>query len=296
MPGTESLNGMHTGRTRNWICKSWAFAAWLVVTAACSPGGVGVQRAPAVTGFPTVVPGPTETLPPPLRPSSRRVTAVPVVEREVELDSPVEGVYVPGQTRELYVFHIEQTRRVGVRLVATDNGNPLQLQVLIYDADRQIVPKVSAPVGQPLLRDEWNLPGAGDYTVQVFGPEIESRTFTLTVVSRPVPGSGGGTIAYGESRSGEIAVRGQRDRWVFRGQAGDHVILTMTAPTADAYLELYDSAGHLIAHNDDSSPSMRDPVLDLVLPSDGEFTVVARMYGDDQTGTYRLLLEHVLPP
>jgi len=38
---------------------------------------------------------------------------------------------------------------------------------------------------------------------------------------------------------------------------------------------------------------MRDPALDLVLPADGEYTVVARMYSDDQTGAYRLALEHV---
>jgi hypothetical protein len=211
----------------------------------------------------------------------------------VTLDSPVEGVYVPGQTRELYVFHNDRARRVGVTFAATDDGGLLRLQVLLYDANRQIVPKASAPVGEPLLRDEWNLPGPGDYTAQVFGPEIQTRTFTLTVVSRPMPESGGGTIRYGESRSGEIAVRGQRDRWVFRGQTGDHVRVTMTAPDADAYLELYDSARHLIAHNDDTSPSTRDPALDLVIPADGEYTIVARMYGDDQTSGYRLALEQV---
>ncbi|HVO70662.1 MAG TPA: PPC domain-containing protein [Aggregatilineaceae bacterium] len=240
-----------------------------------------------------MIAGPTATLSPPLRPSARRVTVVPVVEREVTLNRPVEGVYVPGQTRELYVFHSDRAGRVGVILITTDEGGPLRLQALLYDANRQIMPRASAPVGQPLLRDEWNLPGPGDYTVQVFGPEVRMRTFTLTVVSRPMPESGGGTLGYGESRSGEIAVRGQRDRWVFRGQAGDHVRLTMTAPEADAYLELYDSAGHLIAHNDDGSPSTRDPVLDLVIPADGEYIVVARMYGDDQTGAYRLSLEQM---
>jgi hypothetical protein len=240
-----------------------------------------------------VVPGPTATLLPPLRPSSRRVTVVPAVEREVALNSPVEGGYVPGQTRELYVFHNDRAGRVGVRLTATDGGGPLRLQVLLYDANQQIVPKASAPVGQPLLCDEWNLPGPGDYTVQVFGPETQTRTFTLIIVSRPMPELGGGTLGYGESRSGEIAVRGQRDRWVFRGQRGDHVSITMTAPDADAYLELYDSAGHLIAHDDDGSPSTRDPALDLVIPANGEYIIVARMYGDDQTGAYRLALEQV---
>jgi hypothetical protein len=243
-----------------------------------------------------VVPGPTATLLPPQRPQSRTVTVIPPVLRQVTLDSAVEGVYVPGQTRELYVFHSDEIRQVGVRLTATDGNGPLRLEVLLYDANRQIVPRVSAPIGQPLLRDGWHLPEPGDYTVQVFGPETQTRTFSLMILSRPVPESGGGRIEYGEARSGEIAVRGQRDRWVFWGEAGDYIILTMIAPSADAYLELYSSSGQLIVHNDDSSPAMHDSVLSLVLPANGEYLVVARMYGDDQTGAYQLVLQRVAPP
>jgi hypothetical protein len=195
--------------------------------------------------------------------------------------------------REVYLLFADRPRRVSVTLAPLDGGDPLRLSAQLYDASGALVPRVSAEVGPPLLRDEWDLPETGEYVIQVFGPETEPRAFALTALSRPVAETGGSVIAYGESLSGEIAVRGQRDRWVFAGRARDRVRISLAAPTADAILEVYDPAGRLLAQNDDSQDFSRNPALELTLPADGNYTIVARMYGDDATGTYRLTLERL---
>lgn len=206
------------------------------------------------------------------------------------LNEPVEAVYIPGQTRELYFFESDRARRVNVVLSATDGGDPLRLQAWIFDAVGELVPRVSVPVGQPSLVEAWDLPSPGVYMVQLFGPESQPRDLMLTIMAQPVPVTGGGVIAYGESRSGEIAIYGQRDRWNFQGRAGDRVLITMLAPLADPYLEVYDPAGRLLVTADDSPVLGRSPSVEIVLPADGSYTIVARIYGDDQAATYQLSL------
>lgn len=208
----------------------------------------------------------------------------------LSLDQPVDTFYNPGEPPEQVTFSVDRPVRVAVAIEALDGGVDLRLQARLYDSAGNLLLPVSASLGQPLLRGEWDLPEAGEYAVQLFGPETTARAFRLAVVSRPVPEIGGGTIRYGETHSGEIAVRGQRDQWVFRGRTGDRVLITMTALLADGYLELYAPDERLLASNDDG-PASNDPVLELDLPADGPYTIVVRMYDDDQTGVYQLALD-----
>ncbi len=129
-----------------------------------------------------------------------------------------------------------------------DDSGPLPLRAQVYTADGEIVPQVS---GQPLQRSEWDLWAAGDYVIQMFGPETQARAFTLTVTSRPIPEPADYTIAYGQSRSGEITQRGQQDHWTFQGRAGDHVQIIMTAPAVMVSLALYGPDGEFITESDD---------------------------------------------
>ena len=203
------------------------------------------------------------------------------------LNAAVEGVYVPGQVHELYVLHNDRPRRISVSFTARDDSGPLNLRAQVYTPDGALVPQVS---GQPLERGEWDLLIQSDYIIQVFGPETQARAFTLTMTSRPIPQTVDYTIAYGQSRSGAIEQRGQRDRWSFEGQAGDHVQIIMTAPK-DGELALYGPDGEFITRGDDHPRLGQNPVLALVLPVDGSYTIVARMYGDESTGAYNLTLE-----
>jgi hypothetical protein len=206
----------------------------------------------------------------------------------VLLDTPIEGVYVPGQVRELYFYENDGPRRISIGLEARDDSGPLRLLAQVYSVDGESVQQVS---GQPLRQSEWDLIEPGEYIIQVFGPETLARAFALTVRSRPIPKTGGDVIAYGQARSGEIAARGQRDNWTFEGRAGDSILIIMNTPSKDGYLALYDPDGQPVAQSDDYPPLGQDAVLEVDLPVDGVYTIVARMYGDATTGTYRLVLE-----
>lgn len=262
-----------------------------LLVGACSTG----QTNPTPSATPQVTSFPFSPLYPPSTPwvtSTGAVRASPV-QREVSFDVLVEGVYIPGQVRELYTLSSDRARRIGVLIEASDDSGPLQLQVRLYDAAGALIPKIAMSDDQPSLRGKWDLPGPGSYTAQVFGPEVQSRAFTLTFISLISPQPGGGKIAYGESRSGEIAVRGQYDQWTFQGQRGDHVVITLTAPGMDSYLLLYGPDGELTVQNDDDPFGGMNAGLDVLLPADGEYVIVVWMYADNQTGAYRLALAQV---
>jgi hypothetical protein len=255
---------------------------WLVTACSSKPPALPATLSPS--------PGLTNT---PLvfqRPPTPTTTVYPPTQRRISFNSAVEGVYVPGQVRELYILHNDRPRRISLSFETRDDHGPLHLWAQVYTPDGALVPQVS---GQPLERSEWDVLAAGDYIIQVFGPETGARAFTLTATSRPIPEPADYSIAYGQSRSGEIAARGQRDRWTFQGRAGDHIQVVMTAPSGDGYLALYSSDGQLIGQDDDHPRLGQDPVLDLVLPVDGVYTILAWMYGDETIGAYRLTLERI---
>lgn len=219
------------------------------------------------------------------------LAALPVVEhRAVEIDAVVDGVFVPGHHEERYTFTSDRVRRISIRLEAVDGGGALRLGIRLTDEKGQIVPRIEAPVGQPLLRDEWDLPRPGAYTIRLFGPETRERAFSLWLSGVPAARVGGGTIAYGESRSGAIAVRGQRDRWMLSGTEGDRMLITMVSDGADPHLAVYDMAGRLLGEDDNSAPG-RNAAVEVALPEGGRVVIVGRMAGDDQTGAYQIMAE-----
>jgi hypothetical protein len=267
----------------------WLAAGALIVgvgVAACSTTSDRQPSPSPATASP--VPGPTSTPMIAQRPPTPTTTVYPPVERHITLNTAIEGVYVPGQVRELYILHNDRPRRISVNFAPLDESGPLNLRAQVYTPDGALVPQVS---GQPLERGEWDLLVQNHYIIQVFGPETQARAFTLTVTSRSIPADVDYTIAYGQSRSGAIAARGQRDRWSFEAHAGDHVQIIMTAPGDDGELVLYGPDGEFITRDDDHPRLGPNPVLDLVLPVDGSYTIVARMYGDESTGAYNLTLE-----
>lgn len=248
---------------------------------ACKTAPPGQPTLPGRTDTPTIISTPART----------RTAAAPG-ERLLDFDVPAEIVFVPNQRQDALIFYADRVRRVAVDLSPTDGDTNLNLQVRILDETGEMLPKITALLGEPMLRDEWDLPEPGRYTIQLFGPEEHSRAFTLTLISRPIPEVGGGPIAYGETHSGAIAIRGQRDQWLFSGRAGDQVLITLQAVGSDAYLELYDPQGQSIAHNDDAS-GIHNAMIDMTLSTDGEYSIIVRMYDDNQTGSYQLALENV---
>ncbi|NDJ76299.1 MAG: hypothetical protein GYB65_08560 [Chloroflexi bacterium] len=173
-------------------------------------------------------------------------------ERWIDMDQIVELSYIPGEFEEELFFRTDEPRRIGILMAPSSTPDiPLRMAAQVSTADGELVPRITQEIGQPLLRDEWDLPGPGVYRIVLFG-ETQPRTFELMVVSRPVAQGAGGVLAYDSTQSGEIAVRGQRDIWTFQAQAGDQIVITMLTANSDSYLELYDPDQQLITTADDS--------------------------------------------
>ncbi len=96
--------------------------------------------------------------------------------------------------------------------------------------------------------------------------------------------------------------RSESDFYSFQGQAGDVVTLTVmsrgltrTANPIDSILRVYDSAGTLLAFNDDEFETQDALILDFVLPGDGVHVVEVDTFTPDgiidfDTGTYELFI------
>ncbi|PJF37323.1 MAG: hypothetical protein CUN49_00775 [Candidatus Thermofonsia Clade 1 bacterium] len=109
-----------------------------------------------------------------------------------------------------------------------------------------------------------------------------------------------GEIAYGETRHGALSDQHFVHRYAFNGKAGESVTLTLRAERFDAYLELLDPDGRLIAANDD----LRAPtppyaatdaqIADFRLPQNGRYTVRVTRFGRETArgafGNYSLRL------
>lgn len=150
-------------------------------------------------------------------------------------------------------------------------------------------------------------PTAGDYTVRATSLSSDgSGDYALSLAEGPQP-LATQPIAIGDSIAGELTAddgvndTGLRaDAYRFTGRAGQRIQATMTSEAFDAYLELFtdaDGARTSLATDDDSAggDDSTDARLTFTLPSDGDYVIEARSFGDDPTGSYNLTLSETAP-
>jgi uncharacterized protein YfaP (DUF2135 family) len=104
----------------------------------------------------------------------------------------------------------------------------------------------------------------------------------------------------GQAITGNITPDNKFDVYVFEGQAGDTMTISMetVAGTLDTTLFLIDPGGIEVASNDDAVPNETTDSLisQFTLPSDGQYVVIATHFGTifgGTTGTYNLILTQV---
>jgi hypothetical protein len=130
----------------------------------------------------------------------------------------------------------------------------------------------------------------GDYIFRVLS--VENRFVDYAIVINPVEAgtSAGGEIAYGQGVSGTLLFTGQQDVWTFEAEAGDVVTIMMNGVEMDAYLELLNDSGTMVASNDDAAGSMDSRIEEVRLLQAGTYTIVASSFRGNTAGQYRLLL------
>ena len=103
-------------------------------------------------------------------------------------------------------------------------------------------------------------------------------------------------IAIGQAMSGSLTVSdlqwsdGARyDPYIFYGQAGQYVTITMTSSDMDSYLILQDMNGNQIAYNDDGGGGLNAQIQQ-GLPMTGTYRIIAKAYRTNVFGNYTLML------
>jgi len=100
-----------------------------------------------------------------------------------------------------------------------------------------------------------------------------------------------GILTYGETMSATLEP-GTRHHWLFEGEEGDVVTISMTTVTEDmdAYLELFAPDGMRVMTDDDSGGDSNAELSAFELPLGGTYRIIARGYDDGDVGEYELAL------
>jgi len=171
--------------------------------------------------------------------------------------------------------------------------------------------------GDAALNDTPTATAGGSVSDSVSGSgssaQLTHRRDSPTVAENPDPRN----LSYGEEVRARVdeddprseEYRGYHDPVSFEGEAGDRITIQMNAgggferprprpgieedgsSIADPYLLLVGPDGDVIAESDDVGRSLNALVSGVVLPEDGEYTIVATSFDEEQTFEYRLSLD-----
>lgn len=219
---------------------------------------------------------------------------------ELSIGDTVEGEITEDEPQVEYIFEGEEGDIITITVIAEDGEFDPTVALLdedgdeiAYNDDAQLI------IGDMSRTDSqiagFELPDDGVYTIVVssFAGAGEGD-YTLSL-EEGAPEIEAEEIAYGDSIVGEISEDEPVQFYVFEGEEGDVVLITMTAEDPrdlDTTLEVLDSAGNTIAYNDDDTTGEvdgTDSFIEVELPEDGVYYIRAsRFIGE---GEYELTLD-----
>ena len=211
----------------------------------------------------------------------------------------VEGNLVPGQAaaatlelaeRHHWLFEGEAGDIVNISLASDDDDLDTYLE-LYAPSGEQVTTDDDGGEGSSAAIWEFELPHTGTYRVVARGYNEEESgdyTITLEMVELEIVG----TLVYDQETSATLEP-GRRHHWLFEGEAGDMVDISMVSVDGDmdTYLELYDPDGEQVVTDDDSGGNSNAAILEFALPQTGTYRVVARSFSGGQAGDYTITLE-----
>lgn len=147
---------------------------------------------------------------------------------------------------------------------------------LLIDTDGTILLAHSGIVTRTVM-EFFNAVAAAPSEGSIDTSTIEVPEFIATL--DPVDAASATPIVYYQQVTGEITDEQWQDVYSFEGKAGDDVTIDMTSTESDfdAYLVLFGPDGERIAENDDG-PNPPYSHLELTLPSDGTYVLVATRF------------------
>lgn len=117
----------------------------------------------------------------------------------------------------------------------------------------------------------------GIYTVQISrdGSVIASGELEVMVLSATAQTS---PSEAGEAIPGSLTLNNPEDRYIFQGEEGDVIYVTLASDDFDAYLWLEDEFGSLLASDDDGAGNTNSAIGPFILPYSGTYTLVSSSY------------------
>ena len=79
-------------------------------------------------------------------------------------------------------------------------------------------------------------------------------------------------------------------QYVFDGEEGQAVTISMVSNEFDTYLILVDPEGEMLAQNDDVSEANRNSEISITLPETGTYLVIANAYDSTGQGNYSITI------
>jgi hypothetical protein len=252
----------------------------------------------------TAAPESTET------PEATAVVDNIVFDTDLAIGDSINGTVTPDASGVAYTFEGSTGQRVTIDLTSSTFDSYLILQDDSGDelaADDDSGGNLNAQIA------DFELPENGTYTVLVssYGGDAEGA-FTLSVQEAgttpieatptmiptpenpvtPQPPVGDSIlINIGDTTSSSIAEAAGPATFVFDGSANQMVTITLESNVFDAYVQLLDADGQVVAEDDDSAGNLNARISDALLTEDGRYTINVSSFSGSASGDFTLTLE-----
>ena len=182
--------------------------------------------------------------------------------------------------------------RAGQQISIAMNSDQLDSYLLLYGPNQEDLGRDDDSGGGRNARLDITLSTGGTYLVLAnsYGA-TEQGQYELRVTSL-------GEAAYILRNRGVLNTLDQRlpdnslyEEYVFTGQQGQTVAITLNSQDFDAYLLLIDDQGNKIAENDDYAQNGTDAAMQIVLPYTGQYRVIVNAYDQTGQGNYQISIQ-----
>jgi hypothetical protein len=209
---------------------------------------------------------------------------------EITYGESVEGMLYGGGAHE-YQFQGGNGDAISIGMSALGSELDCYLELVSPEGDTLVFDDDSGGSLDALI-EYFVLPADGVY--RIIASDISGEAGEYQLFLRIAQLSIKGTLVPGQTVSAELE-QGSRHHWLFEGEAGDFVTISMDAlaKDLDVYLEVYTPNGELVATDDDGGGDSNAAIFELELTDTGSYRVVGRGYNDEQAGAYELTLEMV---
>jgi hypothetical protein len=206
---------------------------------------------------------------------------------EIGYGEVVEGM-LAGGGEHAWTFDGEAEDVVTIAMGVVDGA--LDCYLGLYDPDDVLLTyDDDSGVKTDALIEYYTLPEQGSYRIAASNVSDEPGSYGLTLALTELLTEG--HLTYGETVTATLE-SGTRHHWLFEGEEGDVVTISMTAvdENLDTYLELFAPDGVRVMIGDDSSESSDAEIREFELPLSGTYRIIARGFEDEDAGRYVLTL------